>query len=67
MKYVITGINTLTGQREQLSRAMEKEDAQERLQREIDNRRRQKYQAHKRLKLEPYVAVQLTIPFNDYE
>lgn len=67
MKYVITGINTLTGQREQLSRAMEKEDAQERLQREIANRRRQKYQAHKRLKLEPYVAVQLTIPFNDYE
>lgn len=28
---------------------------------------RQKYQAHKRLKLEPYVAVQLTIQFNDYE
>lgn len=67
MKYVITGINTLTGQREQLSRAMEKEDAQERLQREIDNRRRQKYQAHKRLKLEPYVAVQLTLQFKDYE
>lgn len=67
MKYIITGINTLTGQREQLSRAMDKEDAQERLQREIDNRRRQKYQAHKRLKLEPYVAVQLTLQFKDYE
>ena len=38
MKYVITGINTLTGQREQISGAMEKEDAQERLKREIENR-----------------------------
>jgi len=67
MKYVITAINALTGNREQISGPMEKEDAQERLQREIENRRRQKYQAHKRLKLEPYLAVQLTIQFNDYE
>lgn len=43
MKYVITAINALTGNREQISGPMEKEDAQERLQRDIDNRRRQKY------------------------
>ena len=66
-KYIITGINQLTGNREQLSRTMGKQEALERLEREKVSRRRQKYQAHRRLRVEVLQAVQLTLKFEDYE
>lgn len=66
-QYIITGINRLTKERDQISRAMSKEEAQERLSRELENRKHQKYAAHTRLRIEPLVAVQLTIQFKDYD
>ena len=65
--YVITGVNRLTGQREELSRGMPKEQAQERLEREQLSRRRQKYLPHVRLRVERRLPVQLTIQFKDDE
>lgn len=65
--FIITGINKLTRMREQLSRPMPKEQAEQRLQREIANRKFQRYQTHTRLKVERLEAVQLTINFPDYE
>lgn len=66
-QYIITGINRLTKERDQISRAMSKEEAQERLSRELENRKHQKYAAHTRLRIEPLAAVQLTIQFKDYD
>lgn len=66
-RFVITGVNSLTGCREELSRPMTREAAEERLQREIESRRRQRYAAHKRLRVELRLPVQLTIKFSDYE
>lgn len=66
-KYIITGRNELTKQREQLSRPMGQEEVQQRLEREIQNRRNQKYAAHTRLRIERLDAVQLTIQFEPYE
>lgn len=66
-QYIITGISRLTGERDQISRAMSKEEAQERLSRELESRKHQKYAAHTRLRIEPLVAVQLTIQFKDYD
>lgn len=63
--FIITGVNTLTGQRDQLSRAMGEEEARERLQREVVARKGQRYAAHKRLRVERLEAVQLTINFDD--
>lgn len=63
--FIITGINRLSARREQISRPMTEEEAQERLQREVANRKYQRYQAHTRLKIERYEAVQLTINFNE--
>lgn len=65
MKYIITGKNKLTGLRDQLSRAMDKEEAEQRLNREKESRRYQRYQPYTHLKLERYEAVQLTIVFED--
>lgn len=65
-RYVITGINALTGQREELSGPMDEDSARARLEREIANRRYQRYQAHKRLRVERRLPVQLTINFNSY-
>lgn len=65
--YVITGINALTGQREELSGPMDEDAAKARLEREIANRRYQRYQAHKRLRVERRLPVQLTLKFQDYE
>ena len=64
-QFIITGINVLTRQREQLSRPMTEEEAQLRLEREMANRRYQRYQPHKRLKVERLQAVQLTINFDN--
>lgn len=66
-RYVITGINTLTGEREEISRPMTQEDAEARLERENESRKRQKYAAHKRLRVERRLPVQLTIKFYDYD
>lgn len=65
--YVITGVNRLTGHREELSHGMPKEQAQERLEREQMSRRRQKYLPHVRLRVERRLLEQLTIQFKDDE
>lgn len=65
--YVITGINALTGQREELSGPMDEDSARARLEREIANRRYQRYQPHKRLRVERRLPVQLTINFQQNE
>lgn len=66
-RYVITGINALTGEREELSRPMTQDDAEARLEREKESRKRQKYAAHTRLRVERRLPVQLTIKFYDYD
>lgn len=65
MKYIITGKNKLTGLRDQLSGAMEKETAEVRLEREKENRKYQRYQPYTHLKIERYESVQLTIKFEE--
>lgn len=62
-QFVITGISRLTGEREEISRPMDKDEAQVRLDREIENRKRQKYPAYTRLRVERRLPVQLTINF----
>ena len=66
-RYVITGINVLSGQREELSGPMDEDAAKARLEREIMNRRYQRYQAHKKLRVERRLPVQLTLKFQDHE
>jgi hypothetical protein len=63
--FIITGLSSLTGYRDQISRPMPEQMARERLQRELDNRKYQKHPAYKRLKLERYEAVQLTIKWEE--
>lgn len=63
--FIITGLNRLSSRREQISRPMTEEEALERLQREVANRKFQRYQAHTRLKIERLEAVQLTFNFNE--
>lgn len=63
-RYVITGINQLTGQREELSYPMSEDEAKARLERELESRKRQKYAAHKNLKISLRLPVQLTIIFD---
>ena len=60
-----TGVNRLTGTRDQLSRAMTKEEAQERLERELASRRYQRYQPHTRLRVEHLEPAQLTFNFQE--
>lgn len=62
-RYIITGVNVLTGQRDQLSGPMGEQEARERLEREKANRRYMRHQTHKRLRVEHYDAVQLTFQF----
>lgn len=66
-EYVITGVNQLTGQREELSRPMGFEEATARLERERLSRKFQRYQPHKRLRVERVQPIQLTFKFEDYE
>lgn len=66
-RFVITGINRLTGLREEISRAMPRVLAEERLEREKINRKCQRYQTHTRLRIERHLPVQLTFKFEDYE
>ena len=65
--FVITGRNRLSGYREEISGAMPRELAEERLQRERNNRRHQRYQTHTDLRIEKRLPVQLSLKFNDYE
>lgn len=65
LKYIITGVNRLTGLRDQLSRPMTEEEAQQRLQREQASRKYQRYQPHTKLKVERLEARQLRIQFNE--
>lgn len=62
-KYIITGINQLSGEREAISRPMERSQAISRLEREIQSRKHQRYKAHTRLRLDKVEPVQLTIQF----
>lgn len=62
-QYVITGISRLTGEREEISRPMDEDEAQLRLDRELANRKRHKYPAYTRLRVERRLPVQLTINF----
>lgn len=66
-EYVITGISTLTGDREEISRPMSEDEARARLERELESRRKHKHPAYKRLRVERRLPVQLTINFSDYE
>lgn len=62
--YVITAVNVLTGQREEISGPMPEGAARERLAREIESRKRQRYQPHKKLRVEKRLPVQLTLIFD---
>lgn len=64
-EYVITGINRLTGKREEMSGHMSREHAEERLQRELASRKYQRFQPHTRLRVEVVEPVQLTFQFED--
>ena len=66
-QYVITGISTLTGFREEISRPMGEDEARVRLERELESRKRHRHPAYKRLRVERRLPVQLTINFNEYE
>ena len=66
-RFVITGINKLSGLREEISGAMPRALAEERLEREKSNRRYQRYQTHSRLRIERMLPVQLTLKFDDYD
>lgn len=63
-KFIITGRNTLTGFRDQISRSMTEVEADARLERERENRKHQKHPAYTHLRKERLEAVQLTIQFN---
>lgn len=64
-QYVITAVNRLSGYREEISRPMTKEEAEDRLQRELESRRRQRYQPHTKLRVERRLPVQLTLLFHE--
>lgn len=66
-RFVITAINKLTGERVEISRAMSEDEAKERLAREMQSRRRQRYQSYTRLRVERRLPVQQSLNFQDYE
>lgn len=63
-EYVITAISRLTGERVEISGPMSREMAEARLQRELESRRRQRYAAYARLRIEKRLPVQLTFKFD---
>lgn len=67
LQYIITGVNRLTGQRDQISRPMTEEEAQQRLEREQASRKYQRYQPHTKLKIERLEARQLKIQWKEDE
>lgn len=64
-RFVVTGINALTGEREEISHPMSEQEARARLERELANRKYQRYAAHKRLRVERRLPIQLTINFSE--
>lgn len=66
-QYYISGVNAITDQREAISHPMAKAQAEERLQRELANRKHQRYAAHKRLRLDRWEPVQTTLKFEEYD
>jgi len=65
--YVISGVNRLTGYREELSGPMSRDRAERRLEREKTNRKYQRYQTHMRLRVEKRLPTQLALQFEEYE
>lgn len=61
--YCITGVSRLSGQREELTGPMEREQAQARLERYKENTKWQKYPTYTRVRVEPLLPVQLRLPF----
>lgn len=61
--WIVTGLNRLTGQRDQLTGIITHEDAASRMERYQIAAARQKYPTYTRLRLERAVAVQLTFIF----
>lgn len=62
--FVITGINRLSGQREELSGPMEHDQAELRLERYKENTKWQRMPTYTRLRIERRLPIQLTIQFN---
>lgn len=65
--YVITAINRLTGDREEISGPMPEDMARTRLDRELESRRRQRYQPYSRYRVEKRLPVQLLFQFRQDE
>lgn len=66
-KFVITAISKLMRGRVEITGPMEEEQAKARLQREIENRRYQRYQVYSHLRVERRQPVQLNLKFEDYD
>lgn len=66
-QFVITAISKLMGGRVEISGPMEENQAKERLDREKENRRHQRYQVYSHLRVERRLPVQLNLKFEDYE
>lgn len=66
-QFVITAISKLMGGRVEISGPMEENQAKERLEREKENRRHQRYQVYSHLRAERRLPVQLNLKFEDYE
>lgn len=64
-QYVVTACNRLSGVREEISGPMSEEQARQRLEREIANRSRQRYQPYTRLRVERRLPVQLILQFSE--
>lgn len=64
-EYVITGINALTGCRDEISGPMSEDAARARLDRELESRRRQRYQPYRNLRIERRLPVQLSLQFTN--
>ena len=65
VQYVVTAVNRLTRVWEEISGPMSEDQARQRLEREIANRSRQRYQPYRRLRVERRFPVQLTLQFNE--
>lgn len=64
-EYIITGVNRLTGKRDEISGSMPREEAERRLARELESRKRQRFQPYSHLRVERRAPVQLTIQFDE--
>ena len=66
-KYVITGINQLTGSRQELGYPTELEEAQERYARLLLNLSKMRQRPYTKIRIEAADAVQLTFQFKPQE